>query len=109
MKLLSDFEHVEQRFEYDATEIVKTNNSRGLLYTIEEGMTTHLTRAYHDSGRLTGQTFGNSVSETHICNNDGTVASIAGPGGMFAYSYDKTRQLRPPTGQGGRWSKVAAE
>ncbi|TWT30508.1 hypothetical protein KOR42_54670 [Thalassoglobus neptunius] len=29
MMLLSNFEHVEHRFEHNSTEIVKTNNSRG--------------------------------------------------------------------------------
>ena len=71
-------------------------------------MTTHLTRTYNDSGRLTGQTFGNSVSEVNTFNTDGTIASIAGPGGTFAYTYDQNRQLRPPTGEGGRRPKAAA-
>ncbi|MEW4487285.1 hypothetical protein AB1L42_04340 [Thalassoglobus sp. JC818] len=68
--------------------ITKTNNLRGLLNKIEEGMTTHLTTTYNDAGSLTGQTFGNSVSETISYINVGTVDSIWSPGGTFDYSYD---------------------
>ena len=91
----------------DGSVVVKTLNSRGLLASIDRNSGDVVDRTYTDAGRLATQTFVNSVVETWTWNNDGTVDSIDNPAGLFEYSYDANRQLRPPTEEGGCRPKAA--
>lgn len=75
----------------DSSVVTRTFTSRGLLASIDRGMTTLLERGYDDGGRLSEQTFGNNVVEEFTYWDDNQVKSIDGPAGLLAYAYDANK------------------